>query len=49
LLQLANTTYVTVEQGDFSVFKEGEEFARHSQQFWDAALQKLKELAEKAH
>lgn len=48
LLPLENGTLVKVEQGDFSVFKEGEEFAKHSTQFWDMALQKLKELAEEA-
>jgi uncharacterized protein YndB with AHSA1/START domain len=48
LLSLESNTLVTVEQGDFSVFKEGEEFAKHSSQFWEMALQKLKELAEQA-
>ena len=48
LQPLETKTLVTVEQGDFSVFKEGEEFAKHSTQFWVAALQKLKELAEES-
>lgn len=40
-----NTT-VSVKQGDFSVFKEGEIFLGHTQSFWDGAIQKLKELVE---
>jgi len=39
-------TTVSVEQGDFSVFKEGQTFAEHSQSFWTAALAKLKEILE---
>jgi uncharacterized protein YndB with AHSA1/START domain len=39
-------TSVDVEQGDFSVFKEGETFRSHSQTFWESSLKILKELAE---
>lgn len=39
-------TTVGVEQGDFSVFKEGETFRSHSQTFWESSLKILKELAE---
>jgi uncharacterized protein YndB with AHSA1/START domain len=39
-------TWVEVEQGDFSVFKEGHSFMGHSQTFWDGAVKNLKELSE---
>jgi uncharacterized protein YndB with AHSA1/START domain len=39
-------TNLSVEQGDFSVFKEGEVFLGHTQSFWDGAVLKLKELVE---
>jgi uncharacterized protein YndB with AHSA1/START domain len=42
-----NVTTVEVSQGDFSVFKEGETFRNHSQTFWEAALAKLKDVAER--
>jgi aryl-alcohol dehydrogenase-like predicted oxidoreductase len=38
-------TTVDVEQGDFSVFREGETFRSHSQTFWESSLKILKELA----
>jgi len=41
-----DTTLVEVEQGDFSVFKEGETFMGHSQTFWDGSVRILKELSE---
>ena len=46
LTEKEGTTIVEVEQGDFSVFKEGETLKEHSQTFWDASVQILKELAE---
>lgn len=39
-------TSLSVEQGDFSVFKEGEVFLEHTQNFWNEAVQKLKEVVE---
>lgn len=41
-----NETNVDVEQGDFSVFKEGETFKGHSNTFWESSLKVLKELVE---
>jgi uncharacterized protein YndB with AHSA1/START domain len=46
LAEKGNTTIVEVEQGDFSVFKEGETFLGHSQTFWDASVKILKDIAE---
>lgn len=46
LSEVNNQTRVDVEQGDFSVFKQGEVFRDHSQGFWEAALKILKDLAE---
>jgi len=37
---------VQAEQGDFSVFSDGEQYRQHSQTFWDGALKILKELSE---
>jgi uncharacterized protein YndB with AHSA1/START domain len=41
-----DATIVEVEQGDFSLFKEGETFMGHSQTFWDASVKILKEMAD---
>ena len=41
-----NETLVETEQGDFSVFKEGETFITHTRTFWNDAVKILKELAE---
>lgn len=46
LTDSSKQTTVDVEQGDFSVFKEGETYRGHSQAFWESALKILKELAE---
>lgn len=46
LSETGATTLVTVEQGDFAVFKEGETFRGHSQNFWEASLKILKAVAE---
>jgi uncharacterized protein YndB with AHSA1/START domain len=46
LLENNGATDVTAEQGDFSVFKEGEVFLQHSQSFWESALKILKEVSE---
>jgi len=46
LIEEDNQTTVNVEQGDFSVFKDGATYREHSQRFWEAALQVLKTLAE---
>lgn len=37
---------IRAEQGDFSVFSDGEQYVKHSQTFWDGALKILKELSE---
>lgn len=47
LSEFNNETTVDVEQGDFSVFKEGETFRDHSQTFWEGSLKILKELVER--
>lgn len=44
---IGDKTRITVQQGDFSVFEQGETFVQHSQQFWDQVLINLKELLEK--
>lgn len=46
LEEAGNSTKIIAQQGDFAVFKEGEEFVKHTRQFWDVALQKIKELTE---
>lgn len=40
------STHVQVSQGDFSVFKDGGTYCSHSQEFWNAVLQTLKQIAE---
>jgi uncharacterized protein YndB with AHSA1/START domain len=42
-----NTTVLHAQQGDFSVFEEGETYVQHANEFWDQAVVKIKELAEK--
>ena len=39
-------TTISVQQGDFSIFKDGETMRGHSQQFWEHVLKNLKGLAE---
>lgn len=46
LAAVNDQTALAVEQGDFSVFKDGETMRKHSQEFWDLVLKNLKELAE---
>lgn len=46
LTKTKNGTTVQAEQGDFSVFKDGEQYKQHAQTFWEGALNTLKELSE---
>lgn len=39
-------TILHAQQGDFSVFDEGETYVRHANDFWEQAVIKIKELAE---
>jgi uncharacterized protein YndB with AHSA1/START domain len=40
-------TILHAQQGDFAVFEEGETYVKHATDFWEQALVKIKELAEK--
>jgi len=46
LAKTKNGSLVQAEQGDFSVFKDGEQYKQHAQTFWTGALKILKELSE---
>lgn len=39
-------TILHAQQGDFSVFEEGETYLQHAKDFWGQAVIKIKELAE---
>ena len=39
-------TNLTVQQGDYSVFTEGETYLKHATDFWEQAVIKIKEIAE---
>lgn len=41
-----NQTILTVQQGDYSVFEEGETYLQHASDFWQQAGDKLKEICE---
>ena len=41
-----NVTMLHTEQGDFSVFEEGETYLQHAQDFWNQAVIKIKALSE---
>jgi uncharacterized protein YndB with AHSA1/START domain len=39
-------TGLKVQQGDYSIFKDGETYLKHANDFWEQAVTKIKELAE---
>jgi uncharacterized protein YndB with AHSA1/START domain len=41
-----NRTRLTVRQGDYAVFVEGENYLQHANTFWQQAGEKLKEICE---
>ena len=41
-----NLTNLTAQQGDFSIFDDGETYVQHANDFWSQAVLKIKELSE---
>ena len=39
-------TRLTAQQGDYSVFEDGEAYIKHADSFWSQAVLKIKELSE---
>ena len=42
-------TRLTAQQGDYSVFEDGETYIKHADSFWSQAVLKIKELSEFTH